>query len=218
MDSRVVQPEILDTLSPDDPGAVANRRDLRFLNRFMGNWRWIARNLAGVYRPGVRVVEAGAGEGDLGFYLWKKVRGLAVSDYEGLDLWGRPAAWPNGAGWSRIDLRNYEPDPAPGILVVNLLLHQFEDEALRDLGESLQHIPVWIINEPLRVRWAVWGLALMRPFGLHPVSWHDGRVSIGAGFRGRELANLLGADGRGRTCRISQDVRGAYRLLSWREN
>jgi len=111
----------------------------------------------------------------------------------------------------------FEPSTPPSILVINLLLHQFEDDALEGLAERLDRVPVWIINEPLRVRWAVWGLALMRPFGLHPVSWHDGRVSIGAGFRKRELADLLGADRGGRKCRIFKDVRGAYRLVSWRE-
>lgn len=217
MDIRVVLPEILDTLSPDDPGAVANRRDLRFLNRFMGNWSWIARQVSRFYRPGTRIVEVGAGEGDLGFFLWKQMPGLRKSDYKGLDLWERPDRWPEEAGWVQEDLFAFEPSTPPSILVINLLLHQFEDDALKGLAERLARVPVWIINEPLRVRWAVWGLALMRPFGLHPVSWHDGRVSIGAGFRKRELADLLGADRGGRKCRIFKDVRGAYRLVSWRE-
>ncbi|MGE9290720.1 MAG: hypothetical protein ACQKBT_07010, partial [Puniceicoccales bacterium] len=183
MQSRVVRPEILDTLSPDDPGAVANRRDLRFLNRFMGNWSWIARQLRREYRPGRRLVEVGAGEGDLGFYLRSRLKNLRAGDYTGLDLWGRPDEWPEGWLWRQEDLLKAEWEPAHDIFVSNLLLHQFEDEDLRGLGERIASLPVWIINEPHRVPWAVWGLAAMRPFGLHPVSWHDGRVSIGAGFR-----------------------------------
>ncbi len=212
-----MRPEILDTLAPDDPGAVANRRDLRFLNRFMGNWSWIARQARRHLQQGMRVLEVGAGEGDLGFYLRRNVPDLVQADYVGLDLWGRPKDWPSEWDWVQEDLLTTPFLPRPDILISNLLMHQFEDEVLEDLGRRIAHVPVWIINEPWRVGYAVWGLAAMRPFGLHPVSWHDGRVSIGAGFRGRELASLLGADGNGRRCRISADVRGGYRLLSWRE-
>jgi hypothetical protein len=34
---RLVQPEILDTLPPDDPRALRSRRDLRRVNAWMGN-------------------------------------------------------------------------------------------------------------------------------------------------------------------------------------
>ncbi|MBC2600883.1 class I SAM-dependent methyltransferase [Puniceicoccus vermicola] len=218
MQSRVVRPEILDTLEPDDPGAVANRRDLRFLNRFMGNWAWIARQVRKYYQPGRKIVEIGAGEGDLGRYLFEKIPELQERDYTGLDLWQRPPDWPEAGLWRQEDLLTASWNPGPDLLVSNLLLHQFEDGDLKALGEKMAHLPVWIINEPLRVGWAVWGLAAMRPFGLHPVSWHDGRVSIGAGFRGREIADLLGADRNGRKCKIVSDIRGAYRMVSWLEN
>lgn len=217
MQMRVVRPEILDTLDPEDPGAVANRRDLRFLNRLMGNWRWIAGELGRFYQPGRMIVEAGAGEGDLGHYIFRRLPSVREEDYTGLDLWRRPVGWPERAGWLCADLLDYEAGDSCAVLVLNLLAHQFEDEDLKRLGERLQSIPVWILNEPLRVRWAAWGLAAMRPFGLHRVSWLDGRVSIGAGFRGRELVDLMGADRGGRQCRVVRDLRGAYRMVSWRE-
>ena len=218
MKVRSVRPEILDSLSPDHSDAIANRRDLRFLNRFMGNWAWISKQVDRFYTPGKKITEAGAGEGDLGFYLRGRCERLDFSDYQGLDLWERPKNWPTEAKWVSADLFEFEPEPCPDIFIVNLLLHQFEDERLRALGEQMERFPVWIVNEPLRVRWAVWGLACMRLFGLHPVSWHDGRVSIGAGFRGEELADLLGARKGKRQCRISRDVRGGYRMISWIES
>ncbi|MFP4352954.1 MAG: hypothetical protein ACLFRP_09240 [Puniceicoccaceae bacterium] len=218
MRNRVVQPEILDDLAPDDPAAVANRRDLRFLNRFMGNWRWVARELERFHRPGASVVEAGAGEGDLARYLRGRVPRLARAPYTGIDLWGRPRDWPEGWSWNQSDLLDYTPGPPPDVLVVNLLLHQFEDEVLRELGRRFDPVPVWIICEPLRVRRSVWGLSLLRPFGLHPVSWHDGRVSIRAGFRGNELPDRMGAGSGGREFRVSRDPRGAYRMVSWRKS
>jgi len=218
MESRVVLPEILDTLSPEDPGAVANRRDLRLINRIMGNWRWIARELRRFHQPGQTVVEGGAGEGDLGNFLVKAIPTLRKEQYIGLDLWGRPSEWPKNWGWEQADLLEYSPDKVPDIFIVNLLLHQFEDDPIQRLGERLADVPVWIINEPQRTRWAIWQLALLKPLGLHPVSWHDGRVSIRAGFRGDELANLLGAGRAGRHYKVSVDPRGGHRLISWKEN
>ena len=61
---------------------------------------------------------------------------------------------------------------------------------------------------------ALAGLAALRPFGLHEVSWHDGRVSMRAGFRGRELADLLGTAADRLQTRVAIDLRGSYRLVS----
>ena len=215
MQARDVQPEILDSLSPDDPRAKANRRDLRFLNAVMGNHRWIAGELRRRRPVGGAIVEAGAGEGDLGRFLRRRGVVGPETDYRGLDRLGRPGGWPPEWGWAREDLRNYRPGPGTAAFVANLLLHQFGDEELRDLGRRLSAVPLWIVCEPLRVRWSVWGLALLRPFGLSPVSWHDGRVSVRAGFRRHELAGLLGAGRDGRRFRVREDPRGSYRLVSW---
>ncbi|MEM7146970.1 MAG: hypothetical protein AAF591_17700, partial [Verrucomicrobiota bacterium] len=85
MKERVVEAEILDGLPVDDPEAVGSRRDLRRLNAVMGNHRW----LCGRVRGGERVVEIGAGEGDLARRLW--AGGVAVT---GLDLVGAPGDLP----------------------------------------------------------------------------------------------------------------------------
>lgn len=217
MQARVVRPEILDTLPPDDPAAVANRKDLRFLNGFMGNWGWIGRRLREGEGEPSGILEAGAGEGDLGAFLLRKGFVRESSHYTGLDLWARPTGWPDAWGWSQTDLLEFRPPPGMGVFISNLLLHQFEDEDLQGLGRRLARIPRWIICEPLRVRRSIWGLFLLRPFGLHPVSWHDGRVSVRAGFRGNELVRLLRAGEDGRRFRVSEDLRGSYRLVSWIE-
>ena len=70
---RRVQPEILDSLPPDHPDAVHNRRDLRFFNALMGNYRWMAKVLGANLRPRDRILELGAGEGDLGRYLQRRI-------------------------------------------------------------------------------------------------------------------------------------------------
>jgi hypothetical protein len=211
---RTVKPEILDTLPPGDPGAAANLRDLRLLNRLMGNWRWAARVLQRRLRPGDHVLEAGAGQGDLARELHRRVPVLQTCRYTGLDLRQRPADWPAAWEWRQGDLLDLDISPAPRVLLINFLLHQFTDSQLARLGRSIADIPIWIFCEPYRSRLPLVALALLRPLGLHPISWHDGRVSIQAGFRGDELADRLGADGT-RTTEIMVDPRGSYRLVSW---
>jgi hypothetical protein len=61
---RNIEPEWLDTLAPDHPGAIGSRRDLRVLNGFMMQRRTMARLLARHGPPKVRtILELGAGDG-----------------------------------------------------------------------------------------------------------------------------------------------------------
>ena len=213
MKNRVVRPEILDSLPPDHPAAVANRRDLRCINRIMGTSSWIASALEEWFVQGDRILEVGAGDGELGRDLLRRLPVLRRGHYTGLDRsHTRPANWPAGWDWHHGDLLDHEFAPRPHVLIANFLLHQFTDAELDGLGRAIADIPVWIFCEPYRSRLALAGLAAMRPFGLHAVSWHDGQVSVRAGFRGRELAELLGAAGR--QTQVAVDWRGSYRLVS----
>jgi len=218
MKERVVVPEILDSLSPDDPRVQKNRRDLRYINFFMGNWRWIARRLKQHMQSGQWIVEAGAGEGDLARYLGTKLPAIHSARYTGLDRVPAPEGWP-AEDWIEEDFLQWKPNgqKLPDVLIVNLLLHQFKDEELAVLAERLRDIPLWIFCEPRRSAHGLVGLSLLRPLGLCDVSWHDGRVSVRAGFRGEELATHLRARQNGRTYRISTDFRGGYRMVSWAE-
>src|SRR5690606_611777 len=47
---RVVLPEILDSLPPDDPRAIRSRGDLRRINRLMGSLGWLLRALDALVR------------------------------------------------------------------------------------------------------------------------------------------------------------------------
>jgi len=213
--NRVVRPEILDSLPPDHPAAVANRRDLRRINRIMGTSSWIASMVEKWFVQGDHILEVGAGDGELGRYLRGRLPDLQRCRYTGLDRsHTRPADWPDTWAWRRHDLLDHEFEQKPDVLIANFLLHQFTDTDLARLGRAIAEIPVWILCEPHRSRLALAGLAALRPFGLHDVSWHDGRVSVRVGFRGRELADLLGADAGGRQTRVAIDRRGSYRLVS----
>ena len=212
--TRVVRPELLDSLPPNGRAARANRHDLRRINRLLGNWRWLAQQLARRIRTGDRVLEAGAGDGALGRYLWRRVPAVRTCQYAGLD-WrqDRPDGWPAAWAWRRGDLLAQAFEPPPRVLVVNLLLHQFHNDQLRSLGTRLADVPIWLICEPMRSRRGLFGLAMLRPLGLHRVSWVDGRTSICAGFRGDELVRLL--DGHGARSSTARDtVLGSHRLIS----
>jgi hypothetical protein len=75
---RTLHPELLDDLSPNDPGAVGSRRDLRRLNTIMGHAGIIARSLKKIFvkRPPASIVEIGAGEGHLLLRVAKRMHSL----------------------------------------------------------------------------------------------------------------------------------------------
>ena len=210
---RILQPEILDTLSPDDPAALHNRRDLRIINALMGNHRWLERELRRRLRPGERVLEIGAGTGELGRRL--AAAGMAV---DGLDLWPRPADWPAASAWHRADLRDFDGYGGYDIVVANLILHQFSEAELSGIGRRLAGRPRLILAcEPSRQRLSRLLCAALGPaFGANFVTRHDARVSVDAGFRDGELALSLGLAAPDWTLGCRRTLFGAYRLTALR--
>ena len=73
---RIVQPELLDTLPPDDPRAVRSRRDLRRVNGWMRNHAIMAdalKNALNGRAPG-QITELGAGDGNFLLRVAQKIR------------------------------------------------------------------------------------------------------------------------------------------------
>ncbi|MBL9213809.1 MAG: hypothetical protein JNL92_25330 [Opitutaceae bacterium] len=211
---RILQPELLDGLPADHPDALHNRRDLRLTNRLLGTHRWIERTLPGLLAKGEHVLELGAGTGELGRRLAR--RGLTVS---GLDLWPRPRDWPAG-DWHQEDLRRFDGyDRYPAILG-NLILHQFSDADLADLGRRLDRDRgprVILACEPVRRRLSQVLYRTLAPcFGANHVSLHDAHVSIAAGFRGDELPRRLGLEPARWLVRQHSTLLGIYRLVAVR--
>src|SRR6266536_4286482 len=64
--NRRVEPELLDSLPADDPGAVGSRRDLQRLNAWMGHGQLMARALRSALDDAApqQLVELGAGDGE----------------------------------------------------------------------------------------------------------------------------------------------------------
>jgi len=209
---RLVEPEILDRLSVDDPAAVRSRWDLRWINFLMGNESWLARQIAGLPFVEKGVWEIGAGEGGL-------LRRLASLHPEwpltGCDLAPRPANLPDRIAWRQGDALGGFPPEAAGVLVANLFLHHFEDSALGSLGSRLGRFDALCFNEPYRSSLAIAQGRLLLPW-VGPVTRHDMLVSIRAGFRPGELPSLLGLTGGGWRVREETTWHGALRVLAWR--
>ncbi len=210
---RTLTPEILDTLSPDDPAARRSRRDLRVFNAVLGGERWLRHLLPPRVRRGERVLELGAGTGELGASLARA--GLAV---DGLDRAPRPAAWPEKANWHQADAlafadwRDYE------VVMGNLVFHHFNAEELRTLGQRMAaHARLIVACELTRRRiFQRLFAALCVLVRANDVSRHDGRVSIEAGFLGAELPELLGLDPAVWRWQVSHTLCGTYLLVAHR--
>ncbi|HTX65079.1 MAG TPA: hypothetical protein VMD31_04865 [Opitutaceae bacterium] len=213
MHPRVVQPELLDLLPPEHPAARHSRRDLRLTNRIMGNHRWLAAALRAQVRPGERVLELGAGTGELALGLAR--RGVAV---DGLDRCPAPAGWPGHARWHRADLRTFAGWRDYDVVCGNLIFHQFPAGELFDLGTKIHlHARLLVACEPARWRRSRWLFGLLAPaFGASHVTRHDGRVSIAAGFLDDELPQLLGLDPARWAWHRTTTRLGAYQLVAWR--
>jgi len=211
---RVLVPELLDSLPADHPDAIASRRDLRFLNAVMGNFRWLEKQLASCIGPDALIVEIGAGDGELARRVCARNPDMAAR-YHALDLAPQPAAWPAGATWHQADVCSDAGAALlnrAGIVVANLVLHHFDDTALRRLGGLLTNCQVVLACEPCRRECHVWQGRLLFPI-LNRVTRHDMVVSIRAGFRGHELAAALGPGFAGQEIPASETLLGAYRAL-----
>ncbi len=208
---RTVVPEILDSLPPDHPEAIRSRRDLRLINGLMGNYRWIAGRMARLQAeaPDLAWTEIGAGDGVLAQVVSRQRR--AQLRVTGIDFAPRPDDWPAHWDWLRGNVFDLLESAPPGGLVASLFLHHFEAEELRTLGQNFDRFSYLLFSEPARYRihHAQGNLA---PALFSETTRHDLHVSIDAGFRDRELAELLGLDDAKWDLRIHRSALGAHRL------
>jgi len=201
MAQRTVVPEWLDQLSPQDPRAVASRRDLRLLNFWMGNARTIQTVLADLCRTGppMRLAELGAGDGTFSLRLARSLgrprpgAKIFLVDRRPSVSTGTHAAFA-GMGWTveivAADVFDWLPAPAPfDVLIANLFLHHFEPDALaallRLIAQSSRSI---VACEPRRCTPALAAGCLLRLLGCNAVTRHDAPISVRAGFRASELS------------------------------
>ncbi len=210
---RTLQPELLDTLSPQHPDAMHSRRDLRLINRVMGNYRWFDRVLPPLLRPGESVLELGAGAGELTELLAS--RDIRI---DALDRCPPPDAWPAPRTWHRHDLQSFPHYADYDGVIGNLIFHHLSDDELIAVGQKIsRHTRVIFACEPSRRRRSQFYFRFIATLlGVNHVTLHDAHVSIAAGFSGDELPRLLGLAAPAWQVRIRQTPFGAYRMIAVR--
>lgn len=211
LQQRQLQPEILDSLSPDDPAAIRSRADLRRINAFMGNKRWLKKQIDTISRDSdqpIHLIEIGSGDGSF-LSIFANQNDFSLL---GVDLVPKPNNLAKKIDWLSGDLFEISSFPFKkghtNIVVCNLILHHFTDQQLALLGEILADADHILAVEPLRTRLPLILARLAFPFVNH-VTRHDMIASIKAGFRNGELAAHFPAH---RAITESTSQRGSVRL------
>jgi len=202
---RLVQPEWLDTLPPDDPRAVHSRRDLRRVNTWMGSRRLLAQALIkdGPGDPPRHLTELGAGDGTfllgLAQILAPRWPGLEVTL---LDLHENVSSRTLDAfadlGWRAkvvvadvFDWPDRAGDQAGEAVIANLFLHHFENARLAALLQQVSlRAGYFVALEPRRAAWPLFCSRWLGAIGCNAVTRHDAVVSVRAGFSGHEISGL----------------------------
>ena len=211
---RIVRPELLDTLSPQDPRAVRSRGDLHRVNICMRNHALMADALRNELNPRLpaRITELGAGDGM--FFLRVADRLRAVDGVSAcapehpshsssitlLDMQSNVSADTLVAlaalGWHGeaivADVFDWLRTAQPAeVVIANLFLHHFEDTQLVELLRLVsRQAKVFIAIEPRRAAWPMFCSRLLWALGCNDVTRHDAAVSVRAGFAGGELSAL----------------------------
>ncbi|MBI3849354.1 MAG: methyltransferase domain-containing protein [Verrucomicrobia bacterium] len=202
---RIVEPELLDELPPDDPRAVRSRKDLQRVNRLMRHAEIIAQQLLNTEANANcgRLVELGAGDGTLLLSVAQRLSphrpradvilvdqqslvGKETRDaFHALD-WELEVVKADVFDW----LRSGTSDRHEAI-VANLFLHHFSDKQLSELlRRAAANTKLFVACEPRRtlLPWTV--SHLLGLIGCNAVTRHDAVISVRAGFTGNELSTL----------------------------
>jgi len=187
------------------------------INFLMGNYRWVARELAGAQET-THWVELGAGSGSLVSALSKEM--IEQIKVTGIDFAPRPVDWPDHWDWKQGDmfeiLNTSSEIPGESGVIANLFLHHFTDEQLNELGKTLTDTFSLILAcEPVRRKLHQWQGCLLYPL-VNQVTRHDMQVSIEAGFLNSQLGELFLNERDDWTTRIDQTFLGSYRFSASR--
>jgi hypothetical protein len=200
--ARLVVPELLDELTPDDPRARRSRRDLKIIHKFMRSASILKRLIATLElaAPPRRIIELGAGDGTLMLAVaraleprWGGVELTLLDRVELLDEHTREAY--RRVGWEVrslctdvMDWIRRESEVPYDLCVASLFLHHFDGPQLVPLMRGIAgRTNAFIASEPRRdalARIAAHSVVLI---GANAVTRGDAVKSVAAGFRDREL-------------------------------
>ena len=194
---RLLVPEILDHLPPDDPRAQRSRRDLARINWMMRQPAIMAHALLQCPPPRV-IADLGSGDGRFMLAVAKRLAGrwpdvkLLICDQQDI-VSAQTRAGFDALGW-RCEVRQgdiFQTLPNSDIITANLFLHHFDDAHLgRLLAQAASHTRAFIACEPRRSRFALLSARLVWMLGANDVTRHDAVASVRAGFTDLELASL----------------------------
>lgn len=192
---RVIRHELLDEQPPDI--AAASLRDLVRINNLLGGHQVLRKALRRIVRPSdeFTMLDVGAASGDMGRVVLAEYPGARVTslDYRSHHL---TAAEP-----PRVVADAFHLPFAPAsfdLIHCSLFLHHFEDDAvielLRCFGRiARRHV---IVCDLERHPLAYYFLPATKwLFDWHPITLHDGPVSVMAAFKASELRELASAAG-----------------------
>jgi hypothetical protein len=204
---RIVQPELLDALPPDDPRAVRSRRDLRRVNAWMRNHAIMAKALQTAVngRAPKQITDLGAGDGHFLVRVAKKISprwpdvNVTLLDNQKVMGLQTLASFPP-LGWRAevvaADVFDWLPTAARlDVVVANLFLHHFNGARLAELFRAIaSRARLFVAIEPRRASWPLFCCRLLWAIGCSSVTRHDAVVSVRAGFSSNELSALWPAD------------------------
>ena len=201
----------------DDPGvdrAQLNRSlaDLRAINRWLGGTGTIIRHLEGLLdslRPArYRVLDVATGSADIPLALarWGRARGIPL-EILATDAHARTLDAARERTMRDPDVRVEEADALDlpygdgsfHFALCSTALHHFDrDDAVRVLRELRRVASCGVVVHDLRrSRFALWGAKLLAAtlWRTHPVTRHDGPLSIRRAFTPAELREVAAAAG-----------------------
>jgi hypothetical protein len=201
---RNIQSEILDHLSPDDPRVFHARKDLRFINGLMNHARILRSNIFPQLNMGspLRILEIGSGDGTLAYEIFKKCGKLPAGgrmDFvDKAGILSRQVKRDLGElGW---EVNEFEADvfhwvennpDAYHLCFASLFLHHFDEKELKLLFHHLSgKTKRFLCIEPRRDRFGLLGALGLRLLGCDPVTLHDAKISVRAGFHHQELSHI----------------------------
>jgi 2-polyprenyl-3-methyl-5-hydroxy-6-metoxy-1,4-benzoquinol methylase len=195
--NRIVEPESLDELPPDDPRAIRSRGDLRRVNWWMRNDAIMANALKkSCGSQPKQIVEIGAGDGNFLLSVarklnWQNTNAILLDQQEIISAETLAAFLK--LNW-RVEIAVtdvFDWDGHAEIVIANLFLHHFEDPKLAQLLKQIsRRTGLFIAVETHRFYFPFLCAQLLRFIGCSWVTLHDAEASIRAGFIRREISEL----------------------------
>jgi SAM-dependent methyltransferase len=194
---RNTDPEMMDDPSIDAVSLQQAVEDVNMVNRWLDGFKFTLQAIKKVMqdnpRSHYRILDLGCGDGAMLRYLSRHLTDVSV-EFIGMDLSGQSIkkAAEKSRGDERLSFRESDILKIPNqqascdILLCTLTLHHFDDSQIPVFLKRFIEISslAVIINDLHRHRIAYLLFKYLSPiFIKHPISRHDGLISIASGFK-----------------------------------